>query len=193
VLIKNIGQELPNRLRTGKDIDILIKKEDYQKGIQLLTNTGFKEIQHPQSSAKGWKFAYGATECSMLENRNQVITDIFCELCVKSLMGNIWIPLDRHINEHIWDKRQFDEENGWWIMDEETRFVYMISRRIFDKGCFNEVYIQDIKKCKDMLNRATVISMLEKIFFKFTPELIRLVTNDDYEQIISHYIRFCDY
>jgi len=192
-LIKNIGGELPHKLKKGKDIDILVKNSNLQRCMALILDNGFYKITHPRSQDTGWSLAYGASDPVMFESKPGLQVDIHCELCLKSLMGNIWIPMDRIINNKAWNDRVWDDDNKWWTLDDKTQLIYLISRCIFDKGSFSETYKEEIIKRIGLLNDDTVQEMLEKVFFRFKDKLCEMLTSGQYNSIIGAYIAFCDY
>lgn len=193
VLIKNIGDELPGALRRGKDIDILVRRPQREEFIQLMLAHAYFKIVHPQSSPTGWRFAYGANECLMYENRHGVVVDVHFELCVKTLQFSMWMPLDKSINERVWRDKFFDDANGWWRMDEEVLMVYLLARCMFDKARFPVEYQRELSARKHLLSSATVQSMLRTIFFLFTDQLTEMVNADAYDDIVSSYERFHNY
>ncbi|MBQ6975216.1 MAG: hypothetical protein IJQ16_01500, partial [Selenomonadaceae bacterium] len=62
LLTKNIADELPAKLKIGKDIDIIVHPKDYEKFKILMQNFGYKRIIHPHGKETGWRFIYGAHE-----------------------------------------------------------------------------------------------------------------------------------
>jgi len=193
VLVKNINNELPYALAENKDIDILVDSKEIETVKKLILDNGFVKTIHPQSYETGWSFAYGTSECLMFKNNERLWVDIQCELCLKSLMGNILIPMDKYINEAVWSNKKWDENNGWWITDDKTRLVYLISRCVFDKNNFSQLYINEINGYACLLNDDDVQRMLGMVFFKFKNKLIEMIIKKQYNNIIDSYISFCDY
>jgi hypothetical protein len=193
VLIKNIGGELPHKLKKDKDIDILVPKQEVARFKDLVTENGFMRITHPKSKKTGWSFAYGASECYMFKSGAGLEVDIHSELCLKSLMGNIWIPMDKCINDKAWSNKVWDEQNKWWIIDDKTQLVYLISRCVFDKREFSLLYIAEIKKRSHLLDDHSVQIMLKKVFFQFTDRLMEMLTSEQYASIVGKHLAFRDY
>jgi hypothetical protein len=193
VLIKNIGSELPHKLKKDKDIDILVPKQEVARFKDLVTENGFMRITHPESKKTGWSFAYGASECLKFKGGTGLEVDIHSELCLKSLMGKIWIPMDKCINNRIWDDKAWDEQNKWWIIDDKTQLTYLISRCVFDKRGFSALYIAEIKRRSHLLDDPDVQIMLEKVFFRFTDTLTEMLAKEQYAAIVRRHITFRDY
>lgn len=196
VLIKNIDMELPEKLKDGKDIDILVMEEDKDIFAQYMLSRGFIRQVPPFGVENGWAFAYKLPEYQFWkassENYDFYIDACF-KLCCKSFMPKVWIPLDRVINDDIWKKREWDEEHSWWKMDEKTELIYLLVRSIFDKKEFNDLYIMEIEKRKYLLADMEVVSKLKLIFFKFSECLIAMVQEGKYDDIVQKYVTFTDY
>ena len=196
VLIKNISDELPNELKDGKDIDILVNENQIDDFAKFMNSHNYKKQVHPYGKKAGWNFAYKLPEHQFWQFNSKDFTlyiDTAFKLCCKSLTPNVWIPLDNCINECIWKNKVFDKTNNWWIMDDETILIYMFCRSIFDKKEFKSGYIAEIEKRKALLNNETIKNKLSKVFFKYTDFLISQVKKGDYENIINNYLTFKNY
>lgn len=194
ILIKNIAQELPSRLKQGKDIDILVHSDSLTAYHQLMDSHGYIEIIHPKGKEAGWSFLYGIHENSMRKHlKTGLEIDAYAELCTKSFAMNAWLPLDQSINSSIWEDRVWDAENHWWKMDDVNLIIYLLTRCIFEKGAFSESYIQEIEERRHLLETATCVQRLEKVFFRFTPNLIAAVMKSEYATVIERYKCFTDY
>ena len=103
ILTKNIAEEFPDRLKLGKDIDLIVHIKDYEKFQLLLRHFGYKRIVHPYGSQVGWIFMYGAHENLFMTNsQTNLIVDVYSELCTKSISMNAWLPLDKIVQKSIW-------------------------------------------------------------------------------------------
>lgn len=193
-LIKNISNELPNNLKNGKDIDIVINLDDKKKFDSVMVKIGRKYI-HPWGWENGWQNLYGLPKFEFwrLFCKDNVYIDVTYQLCCKSLMPNVWIPLDNYIQERIWSNRYFDKKNGWWILDNETQYVYCIVRCVFDKCVFSEAYINELECLSVVVDSDEVKKMLSLIFFGFTKQLLILIKNKKFHDIKNRYIEFNDY
>lgn len=194
MLIKNIDAELPEKLKVGKDVDILVHRNEIERCQSILEENGYKKIKHPQSVETGWQLLYGAEDCMMYKSEiTRLEIDIHTSLCVKSTMLNGWCPLDKKINEPIWNNKEWDESLDCWRLDRKTAFVYEIARCVFDKSMFSEPYIREIKLNVDLLEDSIIEDYLQVVFFKFTSELKKLISEDAYASIVDKYYRFINY
>ena len=194
LLTKNIADELPAKLKIGKDIDIIVHPKDYEKFKFIMQSFAYKRIIHPHGKETGWRFIYGAHENIFLTNpANKLIVDAYAELCTKSISMNAWLPLDKIIQKSIWENKVWDDANKWWILDDENLVIYLLTRSVFEKGGFTDAYISDIEKRKNLLKNSSARQKLEKIFFKFADTLIEKVNRKQYENTLIEYITFTDY
>lgn len=196
VLIKNISDELPEKLKDGKDIDILVHESNIKKFEKFMKTHNFKKRVHPYGRRKEWSFAYKLPEHQFWQfndNNFTLYIDVSFKLCCRSLTPKVWIPLDNCINEDIWKNKIFDKKNKWWILNEENLLVYLICRSVFDKKEFRLDYITEIEKRKSLLKQKSVRLKISKVFFKYTDSLILQIEDSNYENIISNYLSFKNY
>lgn len=194
ILIKNINNELPFHLPVNKDIDILVHSDSVSLFEKVMHENKFLEIIHPKGRENGWLFLYNIPICKMYKHiKYGLEVDVSPVLCTKSVNMNAWLPLDRLINESIWENRIWDAENNWWIMDEYNLVVYLVVRSVFEKNRFEDNYIYEIEKRKDYLYSDECRKKLECVFFKFTDTLLKLINEKKYNDILHSYLNFCDY
>jgi hypothetical protein len=195
-LIKNIDNELPEKLPDGKDIDVLIHPESKQHFENIMLDNNYHVHTHPLGISNGWYFGYGLPEYQFWKKEDipyDFYIDASFALCCKSLVPKTWIPLDVKINENVWENKVFIDENNFWQIDERNLLIYLLARCIFDKKCFIDVYIAEIEKRKKLLYDKYVREAMELIFFKFAPKLIYLIENKNYSSICRKYISFKEY
>lgn len=196
VIIKNVGDELPFHLKDGKDIDILVHESCMRKFEEFMVSHNFDMQIQPLGRANGWNFAYKLPEYQFWKYKDDRFTfyvDASFKLCCKSLTPKMWIPLDKSINDDIWEKKVYDSEHHWWMMDDETVLVYLLVRGIFDKREFKAGYIEGIEQRKSSLVNEDVQGKLSKVFFNYTQSLTDQVIAGKYDDIIRNYLMFANY
>ena len=194
MLIKNIGNELPDCLIHGKDIDIIVHPESMLLFHNYMKKVARKVI-HPYGCENGWRNIYGLGrfEFWRLKTADDIYIDVTEKLCCQSLMPKIWVPLDNQIQEAIWRNRLFDEKNNWWRMDDNVLYVYLIIRCVFDKKKFSDAYRREIEVLRHIINQDVVIPYFQLVFFRFTTLLLAMLEEKEYNNIIPSYISFKDY
>jgi len=193
LLIRNINNELPYRLKKSKDIDILVSYEQKKKLYNFFQNNGFKKVPHPHRNNI---YLYGAKKFEFLKNKDGLIFDLNYQLMCRSLNRGEWMPLDKKIQQSAWENKRFekiDENFGYWTLSYNDEFITLIVRSIFDKREFQEGYIKRIEVLKDKIDLKDVKEKMKLVFFKFTPYLLEMIKNKDYENIVKNYIKFKEY
>jgi hypothetical protein len=194
ILMRNINDEIPSKLKTGKDIDILISKKNYGKFINFFKDNQYKKISHPH---KYDTFLYGVDKFEFKYNaNNKIIFDLNFQIAVRSLDAGQWIPLDQVIQKSAWKNKRFEQKNedfGYWTLSHEDEMVCLIARSILDKEEFKDGYINRINELYDLIDKENIMKKLNLIFFKFTPDLIGYIENKQYSKIIQNYIQFKEY
>lgn len=196
VLIKNIGGELPDRLKDGKDIDILVHPDSDPAFVRVMQEMDFQRVPHPLGAEAGWSFGYKLKACQFWSQQGTAqlfYIDAFEKLACKSLSPKMWIPIDTCVNDSIWRNRVFDRKNQWWCMDEENLAAYLLIRCVFDKHTFKKEYIAEIEKREALFQEEAVIRKLQTVFFAYTPRLLALVREKRYYEIFSDYLAFDEY
>ena len=194
VLTKNIAEELPAKLPVTKDIDLLVHPTDYERYKQLLKANGFLQIPHPHGKECGWRFLYNVHENCKFKHKSTLLeVDAYAELCTKSIVMNAWLPLDRMLNESVWQSRYYDKENGWWIMDDENQAIYLLARGLFEKHGFNAGYIMEIERRKALLYTTAAKEKLALVFFRFRDIMLEKIRYAAYQDIVPAYMSFVDY
>ena len=105
LLLRNIGNELPNNFLKGKDIDILVNPDDKQKLIAALEKSNWIKSIHPWDFGKNFVFLYSMDQFIMY-SLNGIHLDICFQLCCRSLNAGEWFPLDSLIQEDAFSKKK---------------------------------------------------------------------------------------
>lgn len=191
VLIKNDDDRIPERVKDGDDVDILVHPIDYNRFSELMSKKGYIKLHNEYEK---YYFIYGLKPDLYL-SKNEAYFHAYDRLACTSFtnMGSAKIPLDNYIQNYIWETRVWDKVNNWWIMDDRTILLYLLIRSIFDKKFFKSKYIREIEKRITLLDDKDFVNMCEKVFFKFTQRLIELVKSRQYGNIIIEYKSFTNY
>jgi hypothetical protein len=193
ILIRNINSELPDKLKSGKDIDILVKKEQKNRFINFLKKNNYCQIPHP---FKNDAYLYGADKFIFFYNKkNDILFDLNFQLVCRSLNAGEWIPLDQQIQNSIWENKKFIKNNNFssWFLDDEDEFLMLVVRSVFDKKEFQAGYIQRIGQLYKTIDIKKVEEKMKSIFFKYTPYLLSQINDKQYKEIIDNYIKFREY
>jgi hypothetical protein len=194
ILMRNVDDELPSKLKYDKDIDILVHKKDKKKLINFFKLHQFKEVRHP---FKNDIYLYGADRYSFQYNsHNKILFDLNFQILVRSIEAGQWIPLDNCIQTSAWDSKRFVKKSGnfgYWTYGFEDELVTLIARCVFDKKEFQRGYIERIKSLLALVDMEEVSIKLCLIFFKFTPYLIKLIKQNRFQEIINSYFEFREY
>ncbi|MBQ7478173.1 MAG: hypothetical protein IJT01_04640 [Selenomonadaceae bacterium] len=194
LLLKNMGGELPSRLPLGKDIDLLVHPADYGKLPALMQKAGFRQMAHPYGKESGWGFLYAMRENAFfVHTENRLIVDACAQLATKCLGMRAWIPLDRKLQEAAWRDRAWNEDMGWYALDESTLAVYLVVRAMFEKHGFPDMYRQEIEERKELLLSEEGKEKLGLVFFRFTSTLLERIRQGAYEGLFDTYCRFTGY
>ena len=191
VLIKNDEDLIPEQVKDGDDVDILVHPKDYDFFLEVMKKN--KYIRLPGESKK-YFFVYKMKADIYLKKKKAFFHAYEKLSCVSfTNMGLSKLPLDTWIQEKIWSTRIWDNEKKWWIMEDKIILLYLITRSIFDKKEFRKRYIKEIELREYILDTIEFKEMCHLVFFKFTNKLIELLKQKKYSEINITYQQFCNY
>lgn len=192
ILIRNMGGELPDSLNTGKDIDLLCKYQDRKRIHKFLEHNGFNQLKHPCDSHL---FLYGVNKPEMFSNNEGVLIDINYQLTCRSLNAGELVPLDQGIQESAWANKAIVNSDGFSCvrLGIDDEFVALVSRSVFDKREFLQVYIRGIESALGRIDEENVLRKLGLIFFKYAPILFKQIQGKKYDAVYENYIAFKEY
>lgn len=195
ILLRNIGNELPNSLRIGKDIDLLINKNHQNiKNLEsILYKSGYKTISHPH---KNDIFLYSCDKFIFkYNNSNKIKLDLQFQILCRSLNAGEWLPIDQKIQDSAWNNKVMRNNEGlsYWSLSNEDEFITLIVRSIFDKNIFLDDYKNKIIELYELIDINNVEEKLQLIFFKYSSILLNHIKTKNFNSLIDNYIMFKDY
>jgi len=194
VLLRNIDNELPSNLQIGKDIDLLVRKNENDGFSNFLHSLHYISVDHP---LKNDLYLYGVDCFEFKRNvKNHILLDLHYQIAVRSLDAGQWIPLDQMIQDSAWNNRHFhksSEKFSYWTLSYEDEFITLLARSIFDKKTFKIGYLNRLNNLHSLIDFDKAVKKLERIFFKYTPALVANIKNYKFENLIDDYLRFKEY
>ena len=192
-LLRNINNELPDNLKFGKDIDILVRWNEMGRTERFLKQTGFHRVPHP---LRGDQFLYGVHPFRFYRHNSlHFFVDCHFELACRSLNQGEWIPLDRRIQKHAWE-HSAPHHIGTVILAGLSRVcecLHLLTRCVFDKRKFEAGYIRRIEELTEVLSDTELLAVIQPVFFKFSVPLVKLIRAKCYEKIIPAHLSFTEY
>ncbi len=190
ILLRNINNELPEKLLRTKDIDIIVHKDNLQLLHEIFLLNGWKQIRHPYYKTP---FLYAMTPFRFYD-KNGLHIDISCELSCRSLNDGEWFPLHQKIQDDIWLNKVDIKSKPWkYELSSEDEFIHLITRCIFDKKKFSKEYILRIDFLFNKIDLEITLSKLHLIFYNFSNKLIDMISAKEYNYLPKTYITYKDY
>lgn len=187
VIRNNVNNELPYKLESNKDIDLLIHEDDRSKFETLMNKAEFDRIY--MMDGRSFVGSIRGNVMWVSEIPEKLYVHSFYKLCCKSF-NNEWTALSDKIQQRIWSFRLWNEKNEWWELDDSMKLFYLVIRCVFDKGEFDERYIKDIRKLLKK-DRATIKELLFEVFKGYTDRIIFLLDNNMFGEIYDDYRMSC--
>ena len=122
---------------------------------------------------------------------DNIYCEIFFQLPCMSLTPFTWMPLDKIIQELIWSS--CDIKDKLRIINPVCLYIYRLCWAVFkDKG-FSAYTCEVLRNNRNVLDEKIFYECLSKVFFNFSDELISLLNEELFDEIIPHYRKFNKY
>ena len=136
------------------------------------------------------KFLYQMKPFELVKYKEIYIEFMFQLPCM-SLTPKRWMPLEKRIQQHVWDNRKSDNDVKY--IDDTSLLIFKICQAIFKKGNFSKETETLINKLMGVVDREVLRTLLKEVFFLFTDQLLELISQQRYDEIMYRYVTFCDY
>lgn len=193
VLLRNIGNELPDNYQKGKkDIDLLVHPNDRSKLHSFMKKNKLVSWPHPLDKGSGLEYLYAVYPFEFYK-KDGYYFDICYQMVCKSPNAGEYMPVDMLINTSVWENRRLDGEYPWYRLSDEDLMVHLLTRCIFDKKKFTTEYKNELIKLNQTSDKVKLKLKLETVFFKYSDTLLKKIETGQYDNIINSYLSFIEY
>lgn len=190
IVLRN-HKSIPNSITLSNDLDIICKREQRKELIKLLKYFGFKF--RPDGRFRNI-YLYGTyPHDHFRSNKIDLHIDIVYNLSYRSTNKGEWVPAHAEIQQSIWKNITYSDTIWKCEPSKEDELVHIIAHSILDKRVITPAYSNRITELLKNVDIVKVLSLLEHLFFAFTPHLIQLLQNKEFENVFNKYISFGDY
>lgn len=167
-------------------ISILIAEKSRESFKALAAESKWKKIKDKSKDL----YLYGMKHF-LNYSMNGIKLHVCCQLACRSTLNNGWIPLDRKINDHLFE--HIRSINSVCYLGVEDELCYLTAKCVYTEKEFHPADIERIKGCMIAADRTQLVPKLEGIFFHFTDILLQLLTEQRYSDIVASLWRFAAY
>lgn len=171
-------------------ITVLVHPDCAARAGDLLKSHDWKERAHPYGTDAGYSFLYQMTPFRLFGKGSRYI-ELFSQLPCASLTKNMWIPMDRSIQQFLWSEEAGPEPGCWANIP--CQFLYHLCWAVFFRRGFSPYEIRFIKQNQACVDTPQMRELLTPLFFGFTDRLIRLICDGSLDKIIPEYFSFREY
>lgn len=181
-------------------IDVIMKENipyallDAENNIVriLISNTKKNEFSS-MAHKNGWKkikdkskdiYLYGMDHF-MYYAYNDVKIEVCCQLACRSTLNKGWVPLDRMINIGALDRVVCSKEDKVSVLSAEDFLCYILGKCVYTDEKFSNYDIDRIEKCLNNAEDKLLRTKLQGVFFNFTDELIEMLNEKKYDDLID--------
>ncbi len=186
-------QEIDYRLleRNDRLLTLIIHPQSVERYTAFRDkNPGVRRCEHPYGELFQYRFLYRMRPFELLRYED-VYFEIYFRIPCMSLVPKTWIPLDKMIQQRVWESPCGAE--GHKEIDPIARYIYRLCWCIFTKEGFAEHDGAYFDANRGLLDRQELRDCLEVVFFQYTPTLLAILRDGDYGSIIRSYYSFDQY
>lgn len=191
-VLRNLDNRIPKRIDNTKDIDIIIRDKDRLEFQYFMKKKGFRKEKHPWDFGDNFIFLYAMDKLDFF-TKDEIVLDVCYQLCCRSTDHGEWMPLDQLVQQSVWRNRKKNDVYGYYELSFEDEFIHLITRSLFDKKNFSEVYRERLNQLLNYIDEKDVMEKLKLIVFNYADLLFEQIKEKRYEQIYQNYIGFVQY
>lgn len=167
-----------------KIVTLLISPDDSKEFDKFAKGNGMRKLEHPFGKRHGYQFLYQMKEFKIYEKQGQYY-EVYYQLPCVSLTPKMWMPLDRKIQQSVWES--FRSEKSLKYVSNEEYFIYRLVRAIFEKKCFDDQDREYFVSKKEIVKSETLQQKLSVVLFKFAPTILGMIEAEELDSIIDYY------
>lgn len=172
-------------------VTLIINNKHYDKYKSVFAkNKQMKFLQHPQGSFFGYIFLYQMRSFELFRYKS-VFFEVYFQLPCMSIAPKTWVPLDLCIQESVW-KDSLLKENIYY-MSYTPLLIYLLCVGIFEDYGFSKDTKKLLVGLFIKIDNDILKNYVEKVFFAYSDNLMQLLIEEKYDDIIESYYTFSDY
>ena len=171
---------------SAKSLVFLVKLSDVSEIGKIMKELGFRKRKSPSKDI----YMYGMNDFVYFQKMDFQVIFQFQISCKSSLHGE-WIPLDRVVNVGALERRV--KNDTIYYLNDVDYLCYLLADSVYTEGTFAAERSKLIYDLYEKVDKASFNTKLEKIFFKFSRNIISLIQEKKLDMIIDELFRFSDY
>ena len=188
IVLRKSGR-IPGQLTLAEDIDILCHRQGREKIKRIFKAHGFLFTSEDVTENI---YLYGSFPHDYFTHQQAAICfDAAYSLSYRSLNRGEWIPVSGSIQRSIWEHKRHN--NFFFVPSETDELLHLICHCLLDKRAVDAYYEKRIGELFAKAQQKELAVMLEKIFQKFSPRIVELISGGDQSRLFEEYITFRDY
>jgi hypothetical protein len=174
----------------NKMITMMTRHSDVARLGEILKGKRFKQCIHPMGKKRGYRYLYRMNEFLLYKYKG-IYLEFYFQLPCASLTPRTWMPLDLAIQTRLWE--QNERKNGLLWVDNLNQYLFHLCWAIFSNSGFSPYEKEFLASHKAVLEELEFARLTSLVFFKFTPDLLRLLKEDRFDDILPSYYQFSNY
>lgn len=170
----------------NSEVRILISEDNIESMIKTAAKMRWRRIK----DRTGDLYLYGMKRFLYFAVDGKTLV-VCCQLACRSTLNNGWVPLDKQINGQALSNLVCKE--NLYYLSTEDELCYLTAKCVYTEKVFCQRDIERIEACMSRVDRGILIPKLERVFFKFTGCMLRLLERKEYDDIIASLLQYAAY
>jgi hypothetical protein len=173
------------------DDAIQVHPQDRESFHGFMQDWGCQALAHEEGKEAGYGFFYvmNPLECWKLPQGMRLT--VFYQLGCHGLLEKSYIPLDKQINQAVWEGRFL--RDGVYYMGQQEQLIYYLVQGVFHYRGFPVDLQKNIQMLEPLLREKDFLEKCSKVFFGFTHKLCQMIQQRQYDDIVNAYLTFSEY
>jgi len=196
VTLRNF-HHIPDMSSCDNDIDIIIKKENYDAVNQFLKDLGY-DVYYDNTLPRinvVHKYIYGAMSHLHAVNRKMdVHFDVVCGLYYRSLEDiNIFVGGFESLENSLWENKISVDACYKYRTSDEDLLSHLVCHCIFDKRKVTHKYENRILELYSKSDKNKLKELFDLSFYKASDYILSLIESGNIKNLYKNYIQYSNY
>lgn len=113
---------------------------------------------------------------------------------VKSkFVKNTYVPLDKKIQNWIWENRFYDNSQEMWMINEFGKTILNVIQSVLNGKMIPLLCIEKVEENKEFFYEEKSVNLLKSVFFEYTAHLLDCLLGKKYVAAVEDYVSFSEY
>lgn len=170
-----------------KLIRLLVDYNEREKCLTLLKKLGMKTVKDSSKDI----YLYGMNRFDYLQEKDKSVTVCYQVACRSTLNGE-WVPIDRIVNLTALNDVRTESE-GMKYLGYIDEVCYLLAKCVYTQKAFAKEDVDRITYSYGKADKVLLLQKLELVFFGFASNMMKMIEEQNFDDIIVKFMSYSDY